>query len=44
VHRLAWTLADLAGVDRPGPAELEVALRLRTGQPLELSTVTRVAG
>jgi magnesium chelatase family protein len=34
VHRLAWTVADLAGVDRPGQAEVEVAFLLRTGQPL----------
>lgn len=35
VHRLAWTVADLFGSDRPGPAEVDVALRLRTGRPLE---------
>lgn len=39
VHRLAWTVADLRGADRPGPRELEVALRLRKGTPLELATV-----
>jgi magnesium chelatase family protein len=44
VHRLAWTVADLAGVDRPGVEEAEVALRLRTGQPLLASTVRRAAG
>ena len=44
VHRLAWTVADLAGVDRPGVAEAEVALRLRTGRPLLASTVRRAAG
>ena len=44
VHRLAWTVADLAGVDRPGVEEAEVALRLRTGRPLLASTVRRAAG
>lgn len=41
VHRLAWTLADLTGVDQPGRAEVEVALRLRSGDPLDVSTVLR---
>ncbi len=44
VHRIAWTVADLAGVDRPGVEEAEVALRLRTGQPLLAATVRRAAG
>jgi magnesium chelatase family protein len=44
VHRLAWTVADLAGVDRPGMAEAEVALRLRSGRPLLAATVRRAAG
>lgn len=44
VHRMAWTLADLGGVERPGLAELDVALRLRTGEPLLASTVERRAG
>ena len=34
MHRLAWTVADLRGVDRPGADELDVALRLRSGDPL----------
>ncbi len=34
VHRLAWTVADLVGLDRPGEREVEVALRLRLGHPL----------
>jgi magnesium chelatase family protein len=34
VHRLAWTVADLRGADRPGVDELDVALRLRNGEPL----------
>lgn len=41
VHRLAWTVADLRGCDLPGEDELDVALRLRRGQPLALDTVTR---
>lgn len=44
VHRLAWTVADLAGVDRPGRDEVDVALRLRKGEPLLLATVERRAG
>ncbi|HSK25988.1 MAG TPA: ATP-binding protein, partial [Jiangellales bacterium] len=31
VLRVAWTLADLAGRDRPGPHEVLEALGLRTG-------------
>ncbi|MEV4413488.1 YifB family Mg chelatase-like AAA ATPase [Catellatospora sp. NPDC049609] len=31
VLRVAWTLSDLAGLDRPGAAELNIALQLRTG-------------
>lgn len=34
VHRVAWSVADLRAVDRPGPDELDVALRLRLQQPL----------
>lgn len=34
VHRLAWTIADLWGVESPGVTELDTALRLRLGQPL----------
>ncbi|MCK8681794.1 YifB family Mg chelatase-like AAA ATPase [Streptomyces lichenis] len=33
ILRVAWTLADLAGRDRPGPAEVNQALELRTGVP-----------
>lgn len=36
VHRLAWTVADLRRVDRPGLEEVATALRLRTGEPLLL--------
>ncbi len=34
VHRLAWTIADLDGVDSPGFAQLDAAVRLRTAEPL----------
>jgi magnesium chelatase family protein len=44
VHRLAWTVADLRGVDRPDLDEVDTALRLRTGEPLLLSTIEAVAG
>ncbi len=44
VHRLSWTVSDLRGVDRPGRAELDVALRLRSGRPLELRTLALAAG
>jgi magnesium chelatase family protein len=44
VHRLAWTVADLSGVDQPGEAEVEVALRLRSGDPLLVATLERRAG
>ena len=39
VHRLAWTVADLSGVAQPGPQQLDVALRLRTGEPLLLESL-----
>jgi magnesium chelatase family protein len=44
VQRLAWTVADLARVERPGLEELDVALRLRTGEPLMMSTLARRVG
>lgn len=34
VHRLALTVADLLGLDQPGPDEFEVAFGLRVGEPL----------
>ena len=34
VHRVAWTVADLAGEERPGRDAVELALRLRSGEPL----------
>ena len=33
VQRLAWTVADCAGVARPGAAEAEIALVLRSSDP-----------
>ena len=30
VQRLAWTVADCAGVERPGPREADIALALRS--------------
>jgi magnesium chelatase family protein len=44
VHRLAWTVADLRGRPRPGSAELDVALRLRRGEPLDVQMFAREAG
>ncbi len=41
VHRLAWTVADLRGLTRPGPSELHVALQLRAGEPLPLRALER---
>jgi magnesium chelatase family protein len=32
VLRMAWTLADLAGRDRPVVDDLNIALHLRTGE------------
>ncbi len=46
VHRLAWTVADCLGVDRPGPEEADVALILRSADPARFlpgSVVTGVA-
>lgn len=34
VHRLAWTVADLGGVEAPGVTEVATALALRMGDPL----------
>jgi magnesium chelatase family protein len=35
VVRLAWTVADLRGLDRPGLGECAVALTLRLGEPTD---------
>ena len=39
VHRLAWTVADLDGADRPGTREATLALQLRCGDPLPLEAL-----
>jgi magnesium chelatase family protein len=44
VHRLAWTVADLRGLEHPGVVETDTALRLRLGEPLMLSALEAVAG
>jgi magnesium chelatase family protein len=41
VHRLALTVADLRGLEAPGIDEVDIALRLRTGDPLMLATLER---
>lgn len=41
VHRLAWTLADLFQVERPGLEEVRIALNLRLGEPLHVSDLRR---
>lgn len=33
VLRVAWTVADLTGHDRPSTADVALALQLRTGVP-----------
>ena len=46
VRRLAWTLADLAGVSPdapPGAAEVDTAVRLRLGAPLPVSVLPGAA-
>lgn len=44
VQRVAWTVADLAGRDQPGESEVDIALRLRTGEPLPLTALTGTPG
>jgi magnesium chelatase family protein len=39
VHRVAWTLADLRRLDRPGEDEVDLALALRLGEPLPVSAL-----
>jgi magnesium chelatase family protein len=41
VHRLALTVADLAGLDRPGVDQVQTALDLRLGHPLSLEALRR---
>ncbi|MFD3699509.1 YifB family Mg chelatase-like AAA ATPase [Streptomyces sp. NPDC058646] len=40
VLRVAWTVADLGGRDRPGPLDVAVALELRTGIPRGVPLLT----
>lgn len=37
IHRLAWTLADLAGRTSPGPSEVAEAIGLRTGRGMVMA-------
>jgi magnesium chelatase family protein len=41
VHRVAWTVADLAGHDSPTVGDVETALALRQGESLSLGIVGR---
>jgi len=43
VHRLAWTVADLRGIAQPGADEVDVALRLRRGDPLLVASLPGIA-
>jgi magnesium chelatase family protein len=46
VHRLAWTVADCDGIERPGVQEVETALALRAtgaGRPLPARILRRVS-
>lgn len=44
VHRLSWTVADLRGRETPDTAEVETALRLRLGTPLEAAALRSRGG
>ncbi|MFS3128720.1 YifB family Mg chelatase-like AAA ATPase [Nocardioides sp. Bht2] len=39
VHRLAWSVADLAGAEVPDVDQVAVAIALRTGEPLPASVL-----
>jgi hypothetical protein len=41
---MAWTVADLWGRDLPDEETADIALRLRTGEPLPASCVQAVGG
>ena len=42
-HRLAWTIADVRGADRPDDQDVTTALQLRTGQALLMEAMERRA-
>jgi magnesium chelatase family protein len=42
-HRLAWTVADVRGADVPDEEDVDTALRLRTGEPLQVGALGRRA-
>jgi magnesium chelatase family protein len=42
-HRLAWTVADVRGAGAPDEADVDTALRLRTGEPLQVRALERRA-
>ena len=42
-HRLAWTVADLWGLDAPDPESVDLALRLRAGDPLPVDALRVVS-
>ena len=44
VHRLAWTICDLGGIDCPDVEEVTVALALRHGDPLPTAVVAERVG
>lgn len=41
VHRVAWTIADLWGDERPSSQHVQVALALRTGEPVPVVALGR---
>jgi magnesium chelatase family protein len=41
---MAWTVADLAGRDRPTLDDVDIALRLRQGDPLLVDSLRGRAG
>ncbi len=43
VHRLAWTVSDLRGAEAPDVADVDTALRLRSGEPLLARSLRRAA-
>lgn len=43
VHRVAWSVADLAGRARPSVEDVDTAFRLRQGEPLLQASIVRHA-